>query len=579
MDYRIELVDPWGRRRFWYDQVDLLEVVRTAPDRPDLVRGLLPPDCEGAGPAWRVRVYFNDVLHAECEITSVSPEWSDLRKLILERYVNFHEVLAFEAETPANPGNTRVSRTYTNQSITNIVKDIINSAPGAIHYYVAHTAYPDGAQREYTKFLGRKTTENELEAGGIASGDWVAAGRMDLAGAYAKDGDTIAGIVVDGAAWPDVRLMMIDCEETARNSHAISRHPEVADWTNAQYNASGYKLRADAATAFLQSLLDTHGIDFIELNPHRNAAGEYDDRVDAYGRYIALVYGGGLCFNAAQVEQGHADVYLYEDGRYHVPEMALKDYYSYSAPHTDSVHAGGAHLAQFDASGGVLELLTALCYAAGGYVFSVGLEHGVAMYPAGTPDRTLFYDPVTIGVAFGADAGDMVNMLTVAGNPFHGEISAVYCRPDSVDRYGLRARTLPFYSISHTQDATPLANGLLADLAYPAPVGVITFFQGDAALRAGDLIELRGAPLRHQTPPLPDAYDDRYGGRLVARVHTVRHKIHGRHVTTTAELTSPLRSVTNPLSYMVRSQEAASELFAFRLDDPLVGLDMGLHLD
>src|SRR5690606_41998302 len=65
------------------------------------------------------------------------------------------------------------------------------------------------------------------------------------------------------------------------------------------------------------------------------------DRVDAYGRYIGLVYGGGLCFNAAMVEQGLADVYLYEDGRYHDPAMRLKEYYSYRQPCGDSIETTG----------------------------------------------------------------------------------------------------------------------------------------------------------------------------------------------------------------------------------------------
>jgi hypothetical protein len=50
-------------------------------------------------------------------------------------------------------------------------------------------------------------------------------------------------------------------------------------------------------------------------------------------------------------------------------------------------------------------------------------------------------------------------------------------------------------------------------------------------------------------------------------------------VETVAALTSPLRSVDEPVGFMVRSQPGASTLFQFRLDDETVGLDLGYHLD
>lgn len=578
MDYRIELYDPWGRRRAAYDEVDLLEVVHTTPDQAGRVRGLLPVACEAVGPAWRVRVLLDGAPVTDAEVVSVSPEWSDLRKLILDRYVPFHEVLAFDAVRPANTGNTRVSRAYTNQEIGAMLRHIVNSAPGPVHYWVDHAAYPDGAQREHAKFLARKTAANELEHGGIETGDWVGADRIDASGACAKDGDTVAGLVVDGAPWPDLRLMMIDAEETSRNSHGVKRHPEVADWSDARYAVSGYKRRADAATALLQQLLDTKGIGFIELNPHRNADGHYDDRVDAYGRYIGLLHGGGECFNAALVEHGLADVYLYQDGRYHVPEMALKDFYSYRDAHADSVAATGVSLAEFDATGGVFEMAAALA-AAAGCVFDVDLELGVSLRPVGVPDRTCFFDPVRMGAQLGFDAAQLANYLYVEGNPFTGAVAGGHARNDSIDAYGLRSRRLAFFSLSREEDAALLAGGLLADLAYPAPAGELTFFGGDATVRVGGLVEVRGAPLRRRAPELPDEWDGRYTGRFVGRVCEVRHRMHGRHVTTRARLTSPLRSVASPLSYIVRSQESASSLFAFRLDDLRVGLDMGFHLD
>ena len=183
-----------------------------------------------------------DAPPVEAVVTRVGPMWSDVRKLVLDRYVNYLELLAFEAVGEANPGDATVSRAYTNQAVHTMVRDVINSARGPLHYWVDHTAYPDGAEREFAKFSLRATAENELEVGGITTGDWVGGFRLDTSGAAAKDGDTIQGLVVDGVAWPEVRLMMIDTEETARNSHALSRHPEVADWTDARYARSGYKL-------------------------------------------------------------------------------------------------------------------------------------------------------------------------------------------------------------------------------------------------------------------------------------------------------------------------------------------------
>ena len=184
--------------------------------------------------------------------------------------------------------------------------------------------------------LARCTSDNALEIGGITKGQWVGAARIDASEAYAKDGDTISGLKVDGVSWPDVRLMMIDAEETSLNSHAKKRHPETALWSSERYANSGYKLFADRAKALLQQLLETKGISHIELNPHRNNNGAFDDRVDAYGRYIGRVFGGSECFSAALVEQGLADVYLYEDGTYHVPEHHLKDFFSYTKENTKS---------------------------------------------------------------------------------------------------------------------------------------------------------------------------------------------------------------------------------------------------
>lgn len=579
MDYRIEIHDTWGRAVAAFDEVPLLEAVRSGPDSADVVRGMLPPGADDLSQAYSVRVWVDGRLFCEAPVTELSPQWSDTRKLILDRYVPFHEVLEIAARTSARAGNTPVSRAYTNKTVSAIVRDVLNRAPGPIHYWVDHTAYPDGAQREWNKFGARRTAGNELEVGGIGAGQWVGADRIDLSGAWAKDGDTLAGVVVDGEAWPDLRMMLIDAEETARNSHAEKRHPEVAFWTDAEYNASGYKRRADAARDFLQGLLDTHGIDYIELNPHRNGQGEFDDRVDAYGRYLGLVYGGGLCYNAALAEQELADVYLYEEGRYLAPEMALKDFFSYRGAHTASVETTGVALSNFDVRGGALELLAALAYAGGGYVFSVDQDLGVRFRQANVVDRVVFHDPRETGVRLGARTGGMANVVYFSGSPFTGNVSKTYSNPASIAEYGVHARGLDYFSISTEADADLLLAGMLEDLAYPEPNGWLLFHRGCADIAVGDLVEVRGDGPNRLARELPGEYGGRFTGRLVARVREVAHRFSGKHVRTVLALGAPLRSVDNPLSFITRSQEAPTSLFELRLDEATVGLDMGFHLD
>lgn len=578
MNYTVELYDVWGRRVARFHEVPLLEVIRTAPDQADTIRGVLPAGVPTLSPGYRVRVLLDGTLAAEATVTSTGPEWSDTRKLILDRYVNFHEVIAFEAERPARDGNTTVTRAYTNQTVQSIVKDLINRALGPVHYYVDHATYPEGAQREYAKFIGRKSAANELEVGGIDAGQWVDSARMDLTNAVAKDGDTIEGIKVDGADWPDLRLMLIDCEETSRNSHAEKRHPEVADWTDAQYNASGYKARADAATTFLQGLIDTDGIESIELNPHVDASGAFDDRVDAYGRYLGLVYGGAKCFNAAIVEQDLADVYLFADGAFHVPELELKDFFSYVGVHQDSIESASAVLASYDAAAGVFEALTAMAYAAGGYVWSGDNDDGIRFRAAWRPDRVVYFDPVEHGVLLGSDVASVVNIVYFDGNPVTSQLSKTYVRGESADEYTAHARAFDFFALSLEEDADTIVDPLLDDVAYPAPTGRVTFLHGDSSVQVGDLVEVRGGASRRLEHELANEWGGRFTGKLVGRIRAVEHRLLGGQVVTQAHLTAPLRSVDNPISFMVRSQPNADSLFGFRLDDAGVGLDSEYYL-
>lgn len=384
---------------------------------------------------------------------------------------------------------------------------------------------------------------------------------------------------MDGADWPDLRMMLIDSEETSKNSHGINMHPEVANWTTEQYDASGYKFKADAATAFLQNLIDTNGIDFIELNPHRDASGAFDDRVDVFGRYLGLVYGGGECYNAAQVEQGHAEVFLFDQGKFLVPELELKDFFSYRGAHSASIEDSAVSLTAYDVTLGVYEVLTALAYAADEFVWSVDPDLAVHFHKIDQVDRVLFFDPVEHGITLGAEADNVANAVFFDGNPFTTAFSKAYFNNDSIDEYDFHSRFLDYFSMSREEDADLLVNGLLKDVAYPEPSGEIEFLNGDANVRVGELLEFRDGPLRRLDREVTGEWGDAFTGKLVGRVKEVSHVLRGERVTTTARLTAPLRSVNDPISFMVRTQPGASTLFQFRLDEATVGLDLGYHLD
>jgi hypothetical protein len=298
--------------------------------------------------------------------------------------------------------------------------------------------------------------------------------------------------------------------------------------------------------------------------------------VDMFGRYVALVYGGGLCFNAAMVESGEAGVHLHHEGACHDPDMELKDYFSYTGPAEASVGASPVVPRAYTTEGGLLEHLTSLAAVAGGWLWSVDPDGRVAFREPARPDRVLFDDPLRMGVALGTDRAGMANALVFSAAPDGPLRDIRYTEPASAWMYGIAER--PFYglAVSHREDADLLMRGLLADVGWPAPAGEITLHNGDAHLRPGDLVEMRGDRFRALDPGDPGG---RFAGRRVARVASVRHRIAGRRVETVARLTSPLRSVADPVAFMVRGQAPEGGYYQARLDDDGAALDDIAHLD
>ncbi len=579
MEYRIEIVDTWNRWITILHRTHLMEVSRGFVTNETRIAGMLPADTMDLGHEYLLRVYLDGRLEAQAPVRVVDPQWGERKKLVLDKFVNFHKIVEVDARRDYDETNTLLKKAYTSKEISEIVKDAIESVTGEIHYLVDHESYPDGAQREFSKFTGRMGWMTEFPLGSVESGEYVGGSRIDDTNAYAKDGDTISGLVVDGGAWPDLRLMMIDAEELSINSHTIKIHPEVASWTDQKYAKSGYRFKADRAKDALQNLIDTKGIQYIELNWHRNASGEFDDRVDAYGRYLGLVYGGGECFNAGMVELGHADVYLYQGGAYHPPEMRLKEYYSYAGENTDSVETTEVALSNLDLHNGIHEVLTLLAYAAGGYVWSIDQTEAVTFRKVVVPDRVIFYDPKKHVVSLRTDSGGLANRIYLLGNPVGGQFEKSYKNDASVDEFALKSHTLELFSVSQEQDADVIVSGLLDDVAYPAPCGVLTFVQGDAEIQPGNIVELRGIDVRRITRRVEGEHGDLFPERHVFRVARKETFIRNERVETRCYLAPVIRSVDDPLSFIVKSQPHADTFFQFRLDDAAVGLDMGFHLD
>jgi hypothetical protein len=161
----------------------------------------------------------------------------------------------------------------------------------------------------------------------------------------------------------------------------------------------------------------------------------------------------------------------------------------------------------------------------------------------------------------------------------HAGIEKTYRRQESIGEFGFNPGRLAYYSVRFEEDADKLAEGILDDLAYPQPGGFVCFYHGDSRVAVGDIIEVRDGELRRLEREPEREWGGRFAGRLTGRVRQVTQRFSGRQVTTTARFTSPLRSVANPTSFMVRAQEPAKSLYQFRLDEAAVGLDMGYHLE
>lgn len=268
MDYHIDIVDTWGRRIKRIERTPLLEIVYGDPSSGMRMSGLLPTNLPDLGHDYRLRFFLDGELQADVPVHAVDPQWGDIDRWILRRLVEFTETVEIEGRHDFSEWNSTLVKGYVGTEISEMVKDAVSSVTGRIHYLVDHAAYPDGAQREFQKFLARIDGLDELPVGDVSTGHYVGSDRIDVASAYAKDGDTIAGLEVDGAPWPDVRMMMIDTEEMSINSHAAKIHPEVESWSAAEYETSGYKQRAQAATDALQDLIESKGIDYTQSS-HR----------------------------------------------------------------------------------------------------------------------------------------------------------------------------------------------------------------------------------------------------------------------------------------------------------------------
>ncbi|MCD6288823.1 MAG: hypothetical protein J7M12_06890, partial [Candidatus Hydrogenedentes bacterium] len=199
-----------------------------------------------------------------------------------------------------------------------------------------------------------------------------------------------------------------------------------------------------------------------------------------------------------------------------------------------------------------------------------------SVYPA----SVWFYDIQNGSVSMGTDSRPVVNAVSFSGNPISGWFSKMYRRTDSIEEYGERYRSVPVYSVSVVADADKMVANLLDDVSYPTPSGTGTDYDGRlSGMSVGQLVEIRGGGLRRFTRELAEEWGGRYAGRYVFAISSKTILIRNDRVDVTFGLTSPLRSVADPIGFTIRNQPAAERLYEFRLDAESVGLDFAYHID
>ncbi len=241
--------------------------------------------------------------------------------------------------------------------------------------------------------------------------------------------------------------------------------------------------------------------------------------------------------------------------------------------------ASGPRIGRFEAAGSVYGAMTLLAYGASGWAWSVDPMGQVRFRPAEQPDRVIMPEARGLVVRPERTTRGVVNTLTVAGHPLLDAVGVTATRPTSVAAYGPAEDRIEVFALPRAADRQQFAEGLLDDLAYADVADRIDAPHGYLAVEVGDLVALRGSGVADTFPQLAGQWGDRFDGEQVGRVRTVRHRIRGVRLETALTLMPPLRSVTNPLAVIRRSQPAAGAYFQFGLDDPAVGLDSGRHLD
>ena len=168
---------------------------------------------------------------------------------------------------------------------------------------------------------------------------------------------------------------------------------------------------------------------------------------------------------------------------------------------------------------------------------------------------------------------NIANTITLSGNDLVAPESITITDDESINAYGKHSASIEGNWLGNDEDKQQLATVLVQDLAYPAPLITVTFFEGAPELQPGDLISITGKPLARYARKLTDEWGNAFDKALLGRITEIRHCIKGKDAWTQATLSAPLRSVKTPLTLLRRIRSTGESLFAFRLDEPLAGLD------